>query len=134
MSDLPPKEPDEHCNARKVDGSGYCQHTAGWGTDHTNHGRCKYHGGNTEAQEKSIIKELEDAAEDASVAIRLALKHEREAAEAGEEVNWKKLDRLGRTAFDRTDNGPTEKREVNADVDAELSLDDVTIDFTDTET
>lgn len=33
------------CDARKTDGSGTCQHQAGWGTDHPGHGRCKFHGG-----------------------------------------------------------------------------------------
>lgn len=45
MSTLKKKEPDDHCNGRKRDGSGYCGQTAGWGTDHPGTGRCKWHGG-----------------------------------------------------------------------------------------
>jgi len=108
MSDLEPKEPDDYCNARKTDGSGYCQHEAGWGTDHPGHGRCRFHGGNTESQEKNIIKKLEAAADDAAVAYKLRLKHVRELVEAGrgDEIDWGEFDRLGRTVFDRAPNTP----------------------------
>ena len=113
MSDLPPKDPDEHCNARKTDGSGYCQHPAGWGTDHNGRGRCKFHGGNTKNQEKNLIDELEDAASDAAIAYKLKLKHVREKVESGdyEDIDWQELDRLGRTVFDRTGHGPSETHE-----------------------
>lgn len=117
MTDLEPKEPDEHCNARKTDGSGYCGHVAGWGTDHLGMGRCKFHGGNTENQEKKILNDLEDAAGHAAVALRLRLKHARQQLEDGGEVDWKEIDRLARTALDRTGHGPTERREVDADVE-----------------
>ena len=113
MSDLEAKEPDEKCNAVKTDGSGHCQQPAGFGTDHVGHGRCKYHGGSTPNQEKNIIGELEDAAEDAAIAYKLRLKHVRQMVEAGEHqaVDWQELDRLARTAFDRTGHGKTETRE-----------------------
>lgn len=122
MSDLPPKDPDEHCNARKTNGSGYCGHTAGWGTDHTGHGRCKYHGGSTQNQEKNLIEDLEDAAGDAAIAYKLKLKHIREKVEDDEfqEIDWQELDRLARTAFDRSGHGPTEKKEVEGDVTGEI--------------
>lgn len=42
--ELPKKEPDKYCNARRTDGSGYCGLTAGHGTD-SDGGRCKFHGG-----------------------------------------------------------------------------------------
>jgi len=48
LDDVPKVEPGENCNGRKSrDGSfqGYCQATAGRGTDHTGTGRCKHHGG-----------------------------------------------------------------------------------------
>jgi hypothetical protein len=116
MSDknLPPKDAGEKCNARRTDGSGYCGQPAGWGTDHNGVGRCKFHCGNTPNQEKNIIAELEDAAKDASIALRLRLKHIREKAESGkmEEVDWQEVDRISRTVFDRTDHGPTETQEV----------------------
>lgn len=117
MSDLEPKEPGEHCNARKSDGSGHCGHTAGWGTDHTGHGRCKYHGGSTPNQEKAIMEELSETAENVSVAYRLFTKHVKQKAEAGEfeDVDWAILDRIGRTSFDRSGNGPSEKREVTGE-------------------
>lgn len=117
MSDLEPKEPGENCNARRTDGSGYCGQPAGWGTDHTGHGRCKYHGGSTENQEKKVIEELSDAAEHASVAYRLRLKHVREKVESGdhEDIDWGELDRLARTAFDRTGTGPSETKEIESD-------------------
>lgn len=113
MNDLPPKDPDEKCNARKTDGSGYCGQPAGWGTDHNGHGRCKFHGGSTQNQEKNLISDLQDAAGDAALAYKLKLKHVREKVERGEhdEIDWGELDRLGRTVLDRTGYGPTEKRE-----------------------
>lgn len=117
MSTLPPKEAGEKCNARKTNGDGYCQHRAGWGTDHTGHGRCRYHGGNTPNQEKGIVDELEDATEHGAVAIRLQLKHIRENVESGEEIDVGELDRLLRTAADRSGYGPTEKKDVELDAD-----------------
>jgi hypothetical protein len=124
MSDLPPKDPAENCNARKTDGSGYCGQPAGWGTDHNGHGRCKFHGGNTTNQEKGLIGDLEDAAADAAVAYRLKMKHVKRKAEAGEheDIDWGELDRLARTAFDRTGTGPTETTEVTGDGDAPLNV------------
>ena len=113
--DLPLKDPDEHCNARKTDGSGYCGQPAGWGTDH-DVGRCKFHGGSMKTQEKGLINELENAAEHASTALKLQLKHMLQDLEDGEDVDPAKLDRLARTVLDRTGNGPTETREVDADV------------------
>lgn len=117
MSDLELKEPGEYCNARKTDGSGHCRHEAGWGTDHFGMGRCKLHGGSTEDQEKKILNDLEDAAGHAAVALRLRLKHARQRLEDGDEVDWKEVDRLARTALDRTGHGPTEKREIDGDLD-----------------
>jgi len=137
MSDLDPKEADEYCNARKTDGSGYCQHEAGWGTEHKGHGRCKFHGGNTPTQEQNVINKLEDAASDAAVAYKLRLKHIREKVEAGEtdEIDWGEFDRLGRTVFDRAPNTPnkTEKHELTGeDGDAiEVSSEVVTVTDTD---
>lgn len=113
MSDLTPKDPDTHCNARKTDGSGYCKHEAGWGTDHPGVGRCKFHLGNTENHEKKVISDLEDAAQDAAVTLQLKLKHARDRAENGEDVDFKEIDRLARTVLDRVGYGPTEKREVS---------------------
>lgn len=115
MSDLEQKEAGEYCNARKTDGSGYCQHEAGWGTEHPGHGRCRFHGGNTKTQEQNVIDKLSDAASDAAVAYQLRLKHIREKIEAGEseDIDWGEFDRLGRTVFDRAPNAPdkTEKHE-----------------------
>jgi hypothetical protein len=112
--DLPPKDPGENCNARKTDGSGYCGQPAGWGTDH-DVGRCKFHGGNTRSQEKGLIAELEEAAEHASTALKLQLKHMLADLEDGEDVDPAKLDKLARTVLDRTDHGPTETREVTGE-------------------
>lgn len=114
MSELEPKEPDEYCNARKTDGSGYCKHESGWGTDHFGHGRCRYHGGNTQNQEKNLIDKLSDAAGDAAIAYKLRLKHVRQKVEAGEgeDIDWSEFDRLGRTVLDRTGYGKTETKEV----------------------
>lgn len=112
--DPPPKDPDKHCNARKTDGSGYCGQPAGWGTDH-DVGRCKFHGGSTTSQEKGLIAELEEAAEHASTALKLKLKHMLQRVEEGEDVDAKELDKLARTVLDRTGRGPTEKREVTGD-------------------
>lgn len=132
MSDLPPKDADEYCNARKTDGSGYCGHTAGWGTDHTGEGRCKYHGGNTENHEKSIIDELEGAAEHGAIAVRLKLKHLRQQLEEGEDVDTSELDRLLRTAADRSGYGPTSKQEVENTGDDPLA--ELVVDFEDVDT
>jgi hypothetical protein len=41
-----PVPPDEHCNARKDDGT-LCEQRAGWGTTHPGEGRCKLHGGSS---------------------------------------------------------------------------------------
>lgn len=104
--DLPPKEPDEHCNARKTDGSGYCQQPAGWGADH-DVGRCKFHGGSTPDQERGLIKQLEDAGKDATAALRLRIKHLRQDVEDPDaEVDWQELDRVARTILDRAPNAP----------------------------
>lgn len=43
--ELPKREPGLSCNARTKSGTGYCEHPAGWGTDHLGEGRCKLHGG-----------------------------------------------------------------------------------------
>lgn len=112
MNDLDPKDPDEKCNARRTDGSGYCKQPAGWGTDHQQ-GRCKFHGGATPDHEKHIIDELEDAAEHASTAFKLRLKHIRRQVENGDhdEIDWQELDRLGRNVLDRTGHGKGEKHE-----------------------
>lgn len=124
MSEIEEKEPDEKCNARKTDGSGYCQQPAGFGTDHVGHGRCKYHGGSTEQHEKSIIDDLKEAAGDAAVAYRLKLKHARKKAENGnhEDIDWGELDRMARTVFDRTGHGKEETQELKGDEDAPLSV------------
>lgn len=117
MSDLEPKEPDTYCNARKTDGSGYCKHEAGWGTDHSGHGRCRFHGGNTASQEKNVIDKLTNAAEDAAVAYKLRLKHVREKIEAGEsdDIDWSEFDRMSRTVMDRTGYGKTETHELTGE-------------------
>jgi len=137
MSDLEPKEPDKYCNARKTNGEGYCQHTAGWGTDHTGHGRCKFHGGNTQNQETNLINKLEDAAGDAAMAYKLRLKHIRQKVEAGEaeDIDWSEFDRLGRTVLDRTGYGKTEKREITGEDGGpvEVTSDVVTVTQDDTE-
>jgi hypothetical protein len=116
MSDLPERDPDDNCNARKTDGSGYCAHAAGWGTDH-DMGRCKFHGGSTPSQERGIIADLEDGAENAAIALRLRLKHVRQAVEDGDgdEVDWSEVDRLARTVLDRTGHGKTETRELTGE-------------------
>lgn len=47
VDDVPEREPDEYCNARRTrDGTfiGYCQRTSGWGTERDS-GRCSSHGG-----------------------------------------------------------------------------------------
>ena len=128
---LDPKEPDTYCNARKTDGSGYCRHEAGWGTDHTGHGRCKFHGGSTQAQETNVINKLEDAATDAATAYKLRLKHIRKQVEAGntEDIDWGEFDRLGRTVFDRSGYGKTEKHELTGEDGGaiEVSSDVVTV-------
>ena len=119
MSDLESKPADDYCNARKTDGSGYCRHEAGWGTDHPGHGRCKFHGGSTQAQEQNVINKLEAAATDAAVAYKLRLKHIREKVEAGEteDIDWGEFDRLGRTVMDRAPNTPnkTETHELTGE-------------------
>lgn len=125
--DRPKREPDEYCNARKTGGEGYCQHEAGWGTDHPGAGRCKFHGGNTPNQEKGLVEQLEDAAEDASIALRLRIKHVRQEVEDPEtDVDWKELNQLATTILDRAPNAPnkTESREVDADVTMDRELDD----------
>jgi len=112
----PVREPGETCNARQTDGSGYCDQPAGWGTDH-DVGRCKFHGGSTQSQEKGLIAELEEAGDHASVALKLKLKHIRRELEEGEdeEVDAADLDRLARTVLDRTGHGPTETTEHTGD-------------------
>ena len=136
MSDLEQKEPGEYCNARKTDGSGYCQHEAGWGTDHSGVGRCKFHGGSTPDQEQGIINDLKDAADDGAIALRLRLKQAREKAEAGEfdDIDWGEIDRHARTVWDRTPDVPnaTSKHELENTGDEPLS--DVTIDFNNVDT
>ena len=122
MSDLEPKEPGEYCNARKTDGSGHCKHEAGWGTDHPGVGRCKFHLGNTENHEKKVLNDLEDAAEDAAVTLRLKLKHARKRAENGEDVDFKEIDRLARTVLDRTGHGPSETREITGEDGGPLEI------------
>lgn len=124
MSDLDKKEPGKYCNARKTNGEGYCRHEAGWGTDHKGHGRCKFHGGNTEAQEKHVVGELEDAAGDAATAYKLRLKHIRQQIEAGEteDIDWQEFDRLGRTVFDRSGHHPKETKEVTGEGDDGLVI------------
>ena len=127
MSDddeLPPKEAGEYCNARKTDGSGYCKHEAGWGTDHPGVGRCKFHGGSTPDQEKNIIEELEDAAGDATTALRLRIKHVRQNVEDEDaDVDWRELNKLAQTILDRAPSAPnkTEDRNVDGDVTHDLS-------------
>jgi hypothetical protein len=47
VDDVPEREPDEYCNARRTrDGTfiGYCKRTSGWGTEGDS-GRCSSHGG-----------------------------------------------------------------------------------------
>lgn len=131
MSELEKKDPGDKCNARKSDGSGYCQHTAGWGTDHTGHGRCKYHGGDSPSGEKAVLSELKDASEHAGVALRLKLKDLRRRLENDEDVDPQELDRLARTVLDRTGHGPEETHEHKGDEDSPVA---VTVDFTDVDT
>jgi hypothetical protein len=121
--DRPVKDPDEYCNARKTGGSGYCQHEAGWGTDHPGVGRCKFHGGNTPDQERKIIDELSDASEHAAVAVALQLKRMREQLERGEEIDPRDLDRLARSAWDYDPEGPTEQTEVSVTHEGDLLAD-----------
>jgi len=128
MSDLDPREADEYCNARKADGSGYCKHEAGWGTDHTGHGRCRYHGGSTPNQEKGIIDDLKGAAEHAATALELQLKHLRRDLENGEDIDPGDLDRLATTVLDRTGHGKTETKELEHSTDGSM---DFTIDWVD---
>jgi len=117
MSDLEKRPPDENCNARKSDGSGYCKHEAGWGTNHTGHGRCRYHGGSSPSGEKSVLKDLEGAAEHAAVALELQLKELKRRIESGEEIDPSELDRLARTVLDRTGYGPKETKELEGGED-----------------
>jgi hypothetical protein len=133
MSDLEPREPDEYCNARKTNGSGYCKHEAGWGTDHTGHGRCKFHGGNTQSQETNIINKLEDAADDAAMAYKLRLKHIRDKVEAGEteDIDWVEFDRLGRTVMDRTGIVKTERHELTGEDGGAIEVDSDVVTVTD---
>jgi hypothetical protein len=87
-------------------------------------GRCKLHGGNTTAHETHILDSLSDAAGDAAVALRLRLKHIRQAVEAGDgdQVDWTELDRLARTVFDRTGYGKTETRELTGEGDSDINV------------
>ncbi|MGW2520451.1 hypothetical protein ACWC09_26250 [Streptomyces sp. NPDC001617] len=41
------------CGARKRQGEGTCNKTAGWGTDHPGTGRCRLHGGSTPTQKQA---------------------------------------------------------------------------------
>jgi len=53
LDEVPVRDPDEDCNARRDDDGqflGYCDRSAGWGTD-GNKGRCRTHGGNGGAPE-----------------------------------------------------------------------------------
>lgn len=53
LEDVPKRDPDEDCNARRDDDDrflGYCNRTAGWGTDGDS-GRCRTHGQNGGAPE-----------------------------------------------------------------------------------
>jgi len=45
------------CGARKKQGEGTCQQTAGWGTDHPGFGRCKLHGGCTPDHRNAATEE-----------------------------------------------------------------------------
>ncbi len=124
MKDLPKRDAGDDCNARKTDGTGYCAQPAGWGTDHTGVGRCKYHGGSTPDQERGIIDELEAGAADSAVALRLRLKHIRQAVEAGngDDIDWSEVDRLARTVLDRTGHGKTETRELTGEGGDEIKV------------
>lgn len=55
LDEVPQREPDEHCNARRTDDDdmfvGYCKRTAGWGTDNDG-GRCDSHGGSGGSSEE----------------------------------------------------------------------------------
>lgn len=54
VSDVPQRDPDEYCNARRTrDGTfiGYCKRTSGWGTDRDG-GRCSAHGGSGGSSEQ----------------------------------------------------------------------------------
>lgn len=53
LEEVSKRDPDEDCNARRDDDGrflGYCDRTAGWGTD-SEEGRCRTHGGNGGAPE-----------------------------------------------------------------------------------
>lgn len=131
--EMPMRDPDEYCNARKTDGDGYCKHEAGWGTDHPGRGRCKFHGGSTPNQEKGIIAELEEAAEDASMALRLQIKHVLEdAKDPDTEVDTQDLVRLAREILDRTPTAPNRAEDVNQTVEGD-AFEAVTVSFADTD-
>jgi len=128
------RDAGEHCNARKTGGDGYCKQPAGWGTDHNGTGRCKFHGGNTRTQEKGIVDDLEDAAEDGALALSLRLKQIRRELEddPNADIDWSELDRLARTVFDRSGHGPSEKHEHENAGDDPLA--EIVVDFTDADT
>ena len=52
------------CGANKTNGGGTCKQPAGWDTDHTGHGRCKWHGGCTPSHVNAAKREaLQEAVE-----------------------------------------------------------------------
>lgn len=104
---VPKKQPDTHCNARranwtpnknKPNDSPYCGREAGWGTSHPGFGRCKRHGGSTrlgtEAAELEAAKHhAEEGAQLLGVPVQTdphtALIQELEASTG--HVNWLRL-------------------------------------------
>lgn len=51
IGDVPKRQPDDECNARRTDDGrfvGYCNRTAGWGTNSSD-GRCSTHGGSDDS-------------------------------------------------------------------------------------
>lgn len=59
----PSVEIDGHpkCGAKRRQGGGCCNLSAGYGTDHLGHGRCKWHGGSTPTQRKAVEAQVVEA-------------------------------------------------------------------------
>lgn len=90
IDDVPKRDPDEHCNARRSRSGvfkGYCNRTAGWGTD-SDSGRCSSHGGasngpgedNDNAKKHGAFSEhfRSDLTESESDALEAVVEHLRE--------------------------------------------------------
>lgn len=71
VDEVPQRAPDDDCNARRTDRGrfvGYCNRTAGWGTD-SDEGRCSTHGGNGGAPERNANAEGDGAPADNTNAV-----------------------------------------------------------------